>query len=358
MKEALISSQIYILKCTIAAVLSIVFANLLGIDDTLSASFVAILCVKPTFYTGLIVGKQQFVASFWGGAITGALMLLLGKGITVTAISLLIVISLCVYRKWTNYVAVAAFTVLYMFLIPHETIEGVMIRMASVFLGVATASLINLLLSFIRYKHFFYYRVKYASSTVFALFLETIEANKKADIKCLEKLYYDYENLYSQLTNFSGELSDISQELKIRKTAGGVSANDIDNIYRIIESLKMSVRYLQDIVFISKTLAPEHNKIPKEWKDKIDQFWDIEETRFNLILNKLIDKNINETEISGTYDIEFIYQIINKIKSETGDKKELYTKVMAIITDFQQLHFTINNFDYFVQEYNLSNSNL
>jgi uncharacterized membrane protein YgaE (UPF0421/DUF939 family) len=358
LKEALVNSQVYVLKATFAAVLSILITNFVGIDDNLSSSFVAILCVKPTFYTGLKVGKEQFIASFWGGAITGALILLLGKSLTVTTISLLIVISLCVFKKWLDYIAVAAFSVLYMFLIPHETVEGVLVRIISVFIGIAVASLINFLLSFVRYKNFFYYRVKYSSNIVFETFIKTIEANKNADIRKLNTLYYEYETIYAQLTNFSGELSDINKELKIRKKAGGISINDVNNLYRIIESLKMCVRYLQDIVFISENLAPEHNKIPIDWKNKIDEFWDIEKEKFKTILNKVSNKDVEETKITGIYDIDFIYQIINKIKQENLETKELYTKIMSIFTDFQQLHFTLNNLDYFVMEYNSSNSNV
>ena len=352
MREALVSSQIYILKCTLAGVASIILANAIGLDDTLSASFVAILCVKPTFYTGLVTGKQQFVASFWGGAITGVLILLLGKGIAVTALSLLIVISLCVYRKWTNYLAVSAFTVLYMFLIPHETVEGVMIRMASVFLGVATASLINLIMSFIRYKDFFHYRVKYASQLVFDKFLQTVKANQEADLVCLEALYYDYENIYGQLSGFGNEISDTVKELKIRKRAGGVSPDDLENLYRIIESLKMCVRYLQDIVYISRSLAPKHHDIPQNWKNKIDDFWLIEKNRLEIIINKLVNKDEKEAKISIVYDLDLINEIAQKIKTEVT-KKEIYREVMAIIIDFQQLHFTITNLEYSISQYNL-----
>lgn len=353
MKEALINSQVYILKTTVATILAIITAKVLNIDDTLSASFVAMLCVKPTFYTGLKVGKAQFIASFWGVAITGTLMLALGNSITVNTISLLIVISLCVFRGMLEYIPVAGFTVLYMFLIPHETLEGVLVRMAAVFVGVAVASFINLCLSFVRYKSFFYYRVKYASNIVFNAFNETIEANKNADITKLNSLYYSFENIYSQLTNFSGELSDINKELKLRKEAGGISVDDVNNIYRIIESLKMCVRYLQDIVFISEVLAPEHHKIPDEWKNKIDEFWLIESQRFKLIINNINNQEIKDISITGIYDITFINEVIKKIK-EDASKKELYTKVMSIFTDFQQLHFTLNNLDYFVSEYNNS----
>lgn len=355
MKEALVSSKIYVLKCTLAAVSSILLANLMGLEDTLSASFVAIICIKPTFYTGLITGKQQFIASFWGGAITGALILLLGKGIAVTAISLLLVISLCVYKKWTNYVAVSAFTVLYMFLIPHETVEGVLVRMASVFLGVATASTVNLIMSFIRYKDFFNYRIKYASQIVHAKFIQTIYANQKADLASLELLYYDYENLYAQLTGFGNEISDTIKELKIRKRAGGISAPDLETLYRVIESLKMSIRYLQDIVYLSKSLVPRHQEIPIEWKKKIDSFWEIEKNRFEIIMNKIASKEFDENEILERNETDVVNEIAHQIKINL-DKKDIYMDVMGIIIDFQQLHLTITNLNYFVNQYNSENN--
>ena len=58
----------------------------------------------------------------------------------------------------------------------------------------------------------------------------------------------------------------------------------------------MCVRYLQDIAFISESLAPEHNKIPEQWKIRIDKFWEIERERFESILSKIITNDINETQ--------------------------------------------------------------
>ncbi len=351
MKEEIVNSQIYILKCTIAGICSIILADNIGLDDNLSASFVAIICIKPTFYSGLITGKQQFIASFWGGAITGALIILFGKGILVTALSLLIVISLCVYQNWSNHLMIATFTVLYMFLIPHETIEGVIIRILSVFLGVAVASVINFVMSFIRYKKFFYSRVKYATNLVLNKFNQTIIANQNADITYLSHLYYDYENVYYQLSGFSSEVLDTIKELKIRKNTGGLSIDDLEIIYRVIESLKMSVRYLQDITYISKSLAPRHLEIPQKWKDKIDDFWKIEKNRLEKIVNKIEEEVFQETEIVINFDIQIINEIADEIKIDNS-KKDVYREFMAIIIDFQQLHFTISSLEYSIGQYN------
>src|SRR5690606_22561474 len=117
-----------------------------------------------------------------------------------------------------DYLPIAVFTVLYMILLPQEnTLETVIVRMSSVFLGVAVASTINFLVSFIRYKSFLYYRIKFALNLVYGKTLKTMEANISADYKTLEKLYTDFESIYSQLSLFASEMMDIGKELKFRR---------------------------------------------------------------------------------------------------------------------------------------------
>lgn len=350
MKDVLISNYIYALKCTISMVIAYLLAKLLVQEDLLSASLVAVLCIKPIFYSGLVSGKEQFFASMTGALITSGFIIIGGNNIIVMAFSMLIVILLCVYKKWHNYLPVAVFTVLYMIILQKDsTIDTMFIRINSVLLGVIVASFINLIFSFIRYKSFFYYRLKYLSLIIYNNLLQTIDANKNANIIELEKLYYSYEDVYNQLNNFSNEIMNIRKELKIRKKAGGLSYESVSDLYRILESLKNAVRYLQDISFISKELAPEHHKIDDNWKEHFDNFWDNLKVNFSDILIRLIEnkncKNINK--------ISFEHKVISEIseKLKESNNRYLLTEVLAIAIDFEQLSYNINNLNYSVKDY-------
>ncbi|MFN8670523.1 MAG: aromatic acid exporter family protein [Candidatus Sericytochromatia bacterium] len=353
MKDSNYNSQVYVIKASFAGVISILLAKILVPQDILSAAFIATLCIKPAFYTGLIVGKEQLLASLLGAFLTGLLMMLFGQNVIVSLLSLIIVISFCLYKNWSNYIPVAVFTVLYMILLQQDTtIHTIAIRMISVFLGVLVASFINYLSSvIIRYKSFFYFRIKHASNIVFEKFLRTIEANETANALLLETLYTDYENIYSEISDFSQEVKHISKELKFTDKPGGITEIEIYNIYRVLESLKMSIRYLQDITFISRTLVPKHQLLPTEWKKKIDDDWKLELERYQIALTNLKEKKFLYKNISEQSYSDFILEITTEMQNISEDKKIVYSDFLALVIDFQQLHLTISNFDYFVSKY-------
>lgn len=353
LKDTLINYHLYTIKSAIAGILSIMFATFLVPEDLLSASFAAILCIKPTFYSGIVFGKEQFLASFIGGIITGIILIFLGQNIYATGLALIIVMLICLYKRWNNYLTVAIFTTLYMVLIPQETtIKTVAVRISSVLLGVLVASLVNLVFSVITYKSFFYFRVKLASSLVFERLNNTIEGNQKANIQLLDNLYFDYEEIYSQLNGFGNELIDFQKELRVRKKFGVIREKEASVLFGVIESLKVGVHYLHDITYISKILAPNHNEIPQVWKDKLDVFWQLLQEKFKITLNKLFLYDISKSEVSDyDFDINFIHEISEGIKGGNERQKIIFADVLALAIYFQQLFFTLSNFDYFTTEY-------
>ncbi len=351
MKKYNVSKHIHTLKCAAAVILSITLSSLIS-EDSLSASFVAILCIKPTFYTGLVVGMEQFIASFLGGLITSLLILFFGKSVIVAGIAIILVISLCKAMKWENYFIVASFTVLYMILMPYNnTIIGMEVRMASVFLGILSASLINFLLSFFRYKRFFDYKINFYSSLMFEKFKQVQQANKNVDVELMSKLYIDFENIYLEIGNLSLELNHIEKELRFRKQAGGMNYPKVWYMYRVTENLKMCVRYLQDISFVSKTLAPVHTQIPQDWKDQVDSYWKLAEYRYKKVLDIISNPDSEIYEIENTYNSELIKQISEKIKTCDEESKNIYAQVLAIVSDFQQFDMALNNFIFSIIKY-------
>lgn len=352
MREYFISANIYAIKCSIALILSYFLAKEYVPQDLLSATFTAILCVKPTFYSGINEGNDQLFASILGAVVTTFLIHFLGNNVFITGIALFITISICLRNNWNNYLVVAIFTVLYVFIIPQQNeLDTIIVRLTAVLSGFATATLVNLIFSLIRYKPFLHFRTAYSLNMVMEEFSKTVKANKTADIKTLDKLYYSFENVYNKLSVFGSEAHFIQKELEIRKKSGGINKQDAYNIFRIIESLKMSVRYLQDISFISKLLAPKHREIPQEWKKKIDQYWLETEEKYTEIIERFVNKNFSAPIKLLGFETGIIYEITEKIKAADENQKVIFTETLAILIDFQKIILTLNNLEFYVVEY-------
>lgn len=356
MREKVINEFIFTIKCVLSCILAIVLANELVPKDALSAAFVASMCVKPTLYTGFMASEEQFSASLIGGGITAILVLLFGHNLYVAFASIFTVVSICVLNPRLNlYFIVAVFTCLYILIFPIENAaESLFIRMGAVFLGIASASVINFLVSLIKYESFFYYRVRHVSSSLSKAFKKTIVGNKTADIKTLDKIYSEFEMIYSELITITSELESASKEIKLRKKVGSIDQEEIQNMQRMVQTMKTIVRYLQDIAFVSKSLAPNHNLLPKKWKEKIDSFWDNEEKRFDFTIEKITSDELKTTFDKmnlDIYDNEFIQEITDEIKQASDENKMIYTEFLSLVTNFKQLNSNITMYDYFVNKY-------
>lgn len=356
MKEKVITEFLFTAKCAFACVLAIALANQLVPKDALSAAFVASMCVKPTLYTGFMASEEQFSASLIGGGITAILVLIFGHNLYTAFISVFTVVSICVLNPRLNlYFIVGVFTSLYILIFPIENAgESLMIRMGAVFLGVISASFINFIFSLVKYGSFFYYRINHVSNSLLKAFEKTIIGNKTADIKSLDNVYSEFEMIYSELITITSELESVSKELKFRKKVPEINLEEIQNMQRLIQTMKTIVRYLQDIAFVSKSLAPNHNLLPKKWKEKIDSFWENEENRFKFSIAKI---NSNEFKITydklngDNYSNDFIEEITNQIKEASEDHKMIYTEFLSLVTNFRQLNSNLTMYDYFVNKY-------
>ncbi|MEK7434514.1 MAG: aromatic acid exporter family protein [Cyanobacteriota bacterium] len=350
-REYLVSSEIYSLKCSISVILAYFIAKIIVPEDLLSATFTAILCVKPTFYSGLMEGNDQLFASLLGAIITTLLLHFVGYNIFVMSFALFIVISICINRNWNNYLVVAIFSVLYVFIIPQQTeLNTIIVRILAVLCGFFTASIINFIFSLVRYQSFLHFRTSYSLNIVFNEFSKTVKANKTADIQGLDKLYSSYENVYNKLSVFATEAYFIQKELDIRKSSE-IKRKEAYNISRIIENLKMTVRYLQDITFISQRLAPKHEKIPKDWKNKIDEYWIEIEKKYSTIIDRFINKEFSFPVKLISFESEIIYDVTEKIKLADEIQKIIFTETLSIFMDFQQIIITLNNLEFYIIEY-------
>lgn len=136
-------------KAALATSAAVVLAPLVGAHDPLSAGFVAIVCVAPSARYGLRNGYEQFVSSLVGCLCAG-LPLLLHPGAMgawwALAPSMAAAVWICFRLGLPSGYFVSGFSVLYMHLVPYPS-AGVAAgeRLAAVVVGIACATLVNVL---------------------------------------------------------------------------------------------------------------------------------------------------------------------------------------------------------------------
>lgn len=209
-----LSHPVYIAaKAALAALVALTLVNTFRITDQLSACFVAVVCTSPTVYSGFRRGFGQLLASALGGTITLLLSLWVPPSVTlVVALFAAIWVSFLI-RIGSDYV-VAAFTVLYVLLIPGEATLTLEHRLASVAIGVFSATLLNLAVSFARRRKVFGRRLRIARELVADELERTarvLEGGGGA-VPRTERLQV-FESAFQILRTLSAELSDAAKEL-------------------------------------------------------------------------------------------------------------------------------------------------
>lgn len=198
-------------KAALAALLALTVVNALGIEDKLSATFVAVVCTSPTVFNGVRRGLGQLVGSFLGGTVTLVLMQWAPRSLTLVAALFVTIWASFLIRIGSDYV-VAAFTVLYVLLIPGEAAHTLEHRMASVLTGVLSALVVNLIVSFLRRRAVFRRRLRIARELV----AEELERAAAALVRPPDPARSDETNLFEPvfrtLRLLADELGDASRE--------------------------------------------------------------------------------------------------------------------------------------------------
>ncbi len=157
-----LSHPLYIAaKAAIAALVALSLVEAGGIEDRLSACFVAVVCTSPTVYSGFRRGLGQLLGSTIGGSITLLLAFWAPRSVTLVAALFITIWVSFLLRVGSDYV-VAAFTVLYVLLIPGDATHTLEHRLASVAIGVLSATVVNLVVSFARRRRVFARRLDIA----------------------------------------------------------------------------------------------------------------------------------------------------------------------------------------------------
>jgi hypothetical protein len=138
-------------KSGMAAAIAVAATRAAGLDDPLSAGFVALACVSPSAYAGLRGGLAQLAGSLLGVAIAGLPLVAiptLHGSIAALGASMAIAVLACLRMRAPAATLVAGFSVLYVHCMPFPNAwVSAGERLGAVLVGVVAATLVNVAVS-------------------------------------------------------------------------------------------------------------------------------------------------------------------------------------------------------------------
>ena len=223
----------------------------LDIPDPVSAAFVAVVCTSPTVWSGLKRAFDQGVGSIAGAVMAIAvayiplphwLALTLGVG---GAVALVRAIGF-----GAGY-PVAAFTAIYMYLVPFGgPFQTAWVRIAAIIAGATAAIAINTMLSAAFYRGLFARRLKLAARHL----AERLDDLDQGDPESLLAVF-------PVLASITGELADADRELLLRRSTRSVA--EIASQRRQVRALTRVAHFARDL-----TLTVEEHGAPLRAEDK------------------------------------------------------------------------------------------
>jgi hypothetical protein len=190
---------IYCLKLGLSSGLAWRFCQLTGIQDAVSATFVAVVCTMPTLTTGFRASSEQAIGSLLGGGVAYMLMRagLGGPAGLALAVGLSALLSYPVRLRPAH--VVAAFTALLVMITGIPTPgPSFAHRLGAVLIGAGSATLLNFLASAVQYRTIFRRRRGLVRLAVAA----ALEAGDRGSTDRADALLRDLQ----------GELRDVSRE--------------------------------------------------------------------------------------------------------------------------------------------------
>ena len=198
-------------KVTLGTGLALLACRIFGVDDGVSAAFVAVLCTTPTVLSGLQRAMTQFLGSLIGG-LAAALFGSFGMPVEVALpISVGVAVGAIFPLGHGHAYAVAAFTAIYMHLLPQGSVgDTLAVRIAAVGLGGVSAAIINVAISAAFYERIFDRRVR-LSTAILAERLQAL-AGGQTDAEGLLPVF-------GLLRDAATEVARARQELRWRRSA-------------------------------------------------------------------------------------------------------------------------------------------
>lgn len=241
-------------KAAFAVMVAYLAARALVPRDALSATFVSMLCVSPTLYTGLRRGLAQLAASALGGLATLAVMIPFGVDALTIFVSMALGLGAAFLFGFTATYTVAGFTVLYTALIGHAEVDAYFVRLASVLLGVAAGSLANLVASAFWYRQIFGRRVTIAARAVTVPMGLLADAARSCDPALLRRADDAWAPVFRLIADLRDEFQDLRRELKLRRDWRGERLRAVLQQERIVERLELVAHYGRDAALLLREL--------------------------------------------------------------------------------------------------------
>jgi len=249
------NAPMIVFKTALAVVASYALASEVTPRDVLSASFVAMLCISPTLYTGLRRGLAQLVASALGGLATLAVMIPLGVNAGTLGLSMLLGLAGAYVMGLATTLTVAGFTVLYVGLIGNAGVDAYFTRLASVLLGVGVGTLVNLIVSAFWYARIFGRRVAIASRAVERPIKMLADAVAAGDAEALARADSSFAATFRLLSELQNEFHDLRRELRLRKDVRGEQLRVVLQQQRIVEQLELIGHYGRNLALNLRLLV-------------------------------------------------------------------------------------------------------
>lgn len=217
----------------------------LDIPDPVSAAFVAVVCTSPTVLSGL---KRAFDQG--AGSVAGAVMAI---AVAYTALPHWLALTLAVggavaLVRVVGFGAgypVAAFTAIYMYLVPFGgPFQTAWVRIAAIIAGATAAITINTILSAAFYRGLFARRLKLAALHL-ARRLDALDGGDPED----------FLDVFPVFAGITAELADADRELLLRRSKRNV--DEIASQLRQVRALTRVAHFARDL-----TLTVEEHDAP------------------------------------------------------------------------------------------------
>lgn len=248
---------VLVAKAAFAVMVAFMLARELTPSDVLSATFVSILCISPTLYTGLRRGGAQLAASALGGLATLAVMIPLEVSPWTLGLAMSLGLGAAFLVGFSTTFTVSGFTVLYVALIGRAEVDAYFVRLSSVLLGVAVGALANLIGSAFLYRQIFGRRVGIAARAVERPMTLLAHAVATHDVAALRRADEGFGPVFRLLAELTGEFQDLRRELRLRRDVRGQRLRTALQQERVVERLELISHYGRDIALLLRELLRE-----------------------------------------------------------------------------------------------------
>jgi len=180
--ETQLSNPLFIvLKITLACAVALLLDRLLGNPDSVSSTFVTVLCISPTVLIGLRNAWAQVIGSLIGGLWGTLANILNWPELVALPLAVGAAVATAFALRVSSGYPIAAFTALFLILVergtPLETFET---RFLALFIALISSFVINALVSAMLYRDIYHRRLHKVESEIFKS-LTRVAAGQQAE---------------------------------------------------------------------------------------------------------------------------------------------------------------------------------